>query len=153
MFSTQVAGDAVLEAVGGVPADDADRPTLPISISDCGRWPPPPPMAAAESTAEPSVSLGEVAEEGNAKIGQVLLALTLILTPTLTPTLTTLNLHPNPKQVLSSVAEGLKRARDAEGAEATPGAGGQAAAPAAASKMARWDAIPGLSDDDSDDDD
>ena len=55
--------------------------------------------------------------------------------------------------MLSSVAEGLKRARDAEGAEATSGAGGQAAAPAAASKMARWDAIPGLSDDDSDDDD
>ena len=46
-------------------------------------------MAAAESTAEPSVSLGEVAEEGNAKIGQVLLALTLILTLTLTPTPTT----------------------------------------------------------------
>ena len=55
--------------------------------------------------------------------------------------------------MLSAVAQGLKRARDAEGAEATPGASGQAAAPAPASKMARWDAIPGLSDDDSDDDD
>jgi hypothetical protein len=57
--------------------------------------------------------------------------------------------------VLSAVAQGLKRARDAEGAEATPaGASGQAAAaPAAASKMARWEAIPGLSDGDSDEDD
>ena len=64
----------MLQAVGSVPADDADRPTLPISISDCGRWPPPPPMAAAESTAEPSVSLGEVADEASAKIGQVLSA-------------------------------------------------------------------------------
>lgn len=56
--------------------------------------------------------------------------------------------------MLSAVAQGLKRARDAEGAEATPaGASGQAAAPAPASKMARWDAIPGLSDGDSDEDD
>ena len=57
--------------------------------------------------------------------------------------------------MLSAVAQGLKRARDAEGAEATPaGASGQAAAaPAAASKMARWEAIPGLSDGDSDDED
>ena len=70
------------------------------------------------------------------------------------------HLRPSPKpgpestQVLSAVAQGLKRARDAEGAEATPaGASGQAAAPAAASKMARWEAIPGLSDGDSDEDD
>ena len=58
--------------------------------------------------------------------------------------------------MLSAVAQGLKRARDAEGAEATPGgaSGHQAAAaPAAASKMARWEAIPGLSDGDSDEDD
>lgn len=61
---------------------------------------------------------------------------------------------PEPTQVLSAVAQGLKRARDAEGAEATPaGPSGQTAAPAPASKMARWDAIPGLSDGDSDDDD
>ena len=72
MLASQVAGDAVLEAAGSVPADDADRPTLPISISECGRWPPPPPMAAAESAPEPSVSLGEVAQEASAKIGQVL---------------------------------------------------------------------------------
>ena len=72
LLATQVAGDAVLEAAGSVPADDADRPTLPISISECGRWPPPPPMAAAESAPEPSVSLGEVAQEASAKIGQAL---------------------------------------------------------------------------------
>ena len=76
LLPTQVAGDAVLEAAGSVPADDADRPTLPISISECGRWPPPPPMAAAESAPEPSVSLGEVAQEADAKIGQVLPART-----------------------------------------------------------------------------
>ena len=118
-------------------------------------------MAAAESAPEPSVSLGEVAQEASAKIGQAL--------PARAPSSTQLprrpclhrHLRPSPKpgpeptQVLSAVAQGLKRARDAEGAEATPaGASGQAAAaPAAASKMARWEAIPGLSDGDSDEDD
>ena len=118
----------MLEAVGNVPADDNDRPTLPISINDCGRWPPPPPVAASESTAEPSVSLGEIADEASAKIDGV----------------------------LSAVAQGLKRARDAEGAEAAPSGSGASscrAALAPASKMSRWDTIGGLSDDDSDDHD
>ena len=106
-----------------VAADDADRPVLPLSISDCGRWPPPAPRAAAESTAEPTVSLGQVADEASAKRDEV----------------------------LSAVAQGLKRAREEDAAEAEPSARGadksSRTAPAAASNLSRWDAISGLSDD------
>ena len=127
-FGRLVSGEAVLAAMERVPcAAGSEAPSAAITITACGRWPPSSPVAASgASRVEAVASLSEVDAAAESKRAAVAATVATVL------------------QQDRAVATG-KRGREPDGVEQDQGTRHCQSVALPPTRMARWDALGGLS--------